>query len=267
MFGAKNGYLYYTPDKRYDRLKNSLRSSHPSLADTWPEHRNWKISPKSIKTNLITIPLTNLWWFARCKGMGKTLENAPTLPDPSYLVERHLNPVRSQQNIDRNSPWRHHRRHFWQAAISPPLEQFNPPNFENTSFDLQHQPRFTQKCHHCGPFFRISLLVTDTLDREFRQFDHFDCLNFINSCLCHRPPATHALRLYISSLCNRFWLIVVCIFSKSIAFSFIILMILFCAISSSHKLQARWNWSKSSCRWGRSTITIKRRGERRIDGV
>ena len=54
-----NRYLFSIPHKRYDRLKNSLRSSHPFSCSRPTRTSQLKEHPKSITRIIITIPLIN----------------------------------------------------------------------------------------------------------------------------------------------------------------------------------------------------------------
>ena len=72
--------------------------------------------------------------------------------------------------------------------------------------------------------------------------DHFNCLSFMEYCLCHSHTATHDLWQYHGRVCYQFWLIGACILLLSMDFSFIILTILFCA---NHRQDGRI-WPPSS---------------------
>ena len=143
-----NRYLSSTPYKRYDRLKNSLRASRSSLADARAEHLNWKISPKLIMGIIITIPLINVWWLSQCRGMDKSLANAPALPDQSYLVRGSWSTLChtiTSARLDHDNT----RSLTLSAAIPLLLLWLNSPPSTNITITPQPQHLFTLRCHRC----------------------------------------------------------------------------------------------------------------------
>ena len=137
-------------------------------------------------------PLASIiWQLSRCRGIRETLENAPASPDPSYLAtQSHITLPRHSEVHDR-------------TMMAPIVASFGRHISAICAIQLTklskhlRRPSTSTAIHpelpSLLPFFRISHCVTDTRDDEIRQFDHFDCLSFIEYCLRYSHPATHAL--------------------------------------------------------------------------